>query len=832
MTKNYSRLDYNWDTKCWQAGVFAMLNDVHSYPYCRSYGKGNTASKSRKFGFNPPWVVDRVLLFETLVIFAASFLLSRAAVFGELLPFGTAFFVSAVGYRKNLNWLLALPVSFGLLTTVSGYVLWESVAVILMSACILQSVNVREHLRVSFLPGVAFLCTAAVKGGFAALWGSTPFAFITVGFECLLAGGLTYAFVIVFASLTRIKVEGTGLTVEEAACFMVLATGILSGLNDVYVGVFSVAGIISGYFIMSAAYIGGSGMGAGIGALTGIIPSITAVAAPNAVGIYAFSGLSAGMFRHIGKLGCPAGFITGHLVFSVYFLGQTSLTAALGEALIAGLVFALHPEKWFDSLRHLMSFSNSDKSGDSSVEVLKKVKELGFVFHELGRTFEQTGSGQEFEQTSDQEDGIDSLDLMFNTITANVCVGCPMFKTCWENDVYNTYQNILALFVKKEEQGSISQKDIKGVLGRRCRRTVEMAATINCVWDICQVNCFWQKKLKESKGLVSSQLHGVADIISRLVRQTEIKEHSEEEIEDRLAEIMSINGIQIKDISVFKRNNSYHCHLLRTPCRGLKECAGKTSAIIEDVLGVRMSMGFAHCAMETAKKHCEISYVPRRMLDLDVGIAQKMKTGNVISGDSFASVFLHSRTALILSDGMGSGARAAKDSSATVSLLKRLLESGFDRDLAVKTVNATLALRSPEESFSTVDLTMIDLFSGKTDFIKISAEPSFVKKGKKIQVIESSSLPIGILDTVDYEPVSVDLENGDILVMATDGLLDAGRKTKVRENWVMAELNKFGQEDPQRIADYLLFRAEEMSGGRLLDDVLVVVVRVVPYCLH
>lgn len=810
-----------------------MINDVHTYSHSRSFGKGSFRGENKGWGLVSFWGIDRAVVFETISIFAVAFLLARGAVFGELLPFGTAFFVSAVGYRKSLNWFLALAVSFGLVTIVSGQILWQSVTVILMCACILQSVNVREHLRITFLPGVALLCTAVVKGAFAAVWGSTAFAYMAVGFECLLAGGLTYAFVIVFASLIRIKVEGTGLTVEEAACYVVLAVGVISGLNDVTVGSLSVAGIISSFLVMSAACIGGSGTGAGMGAIVGIVPSITAIAAPNGVGIYAFSGLSAGVFRHIGKLGAPAGFITGHLIFSVYFLGETSLTAALGEALLAAVLFILFPARWFEGLRCLMSFTMASASGENSKEVLQKVKELGFVFHELGRTFEETGSGQDLESVASQEEsGMDSLDLMLNTITANVCSGCSMFRTCWENDVYNTYQNILALFVRMEEEGAISDKDIRGALGRRCKRTIEMAATINCVWDVCQVNCFWQKKLRESKDLVSSQLHGVAEIISRLVRQTEIKEHSEEEIEDRLAEVMGINGIEIKDISVFKRNNSYHCHLIRKPCRGLKECAGKTSSIVQDVLGVRMSMGYSQCAMETAKKTCEISYVPRRMLDLDIGIAQRMKTGNLVSGDSFASVFLHSRTALILSDGMGSGARAAKESSATVNLLKRLLESGFDRDLAVKTVNATLALRSPEDSFSTVDLTMIDLFSGKADFIKIAAQPSFIKKGGNIQVVSSSSLPIGILDTVDYEPVSLDLQNGDLLVMATDGLLDAGRRSTGREDWVLSELGRFGQEDPQRIADYLLSRAEDLSRGKIHDDIMVVVVRVVPYCLH
>ena len=804
-----------------------MLNDVYSHT--EGYSVGGT----KKWGVSRFSGIGTLLSFETISLLIVIFLLSRAAVFGELLPFGTAFFVAAAGSRRQLSWLLAVLASLGLLTAFDGYLLWQSVTVIVMCALVLQGVYLRQYVRGSFLPGVAVVCTAIVKGAFATVSSAGMYTFMNIAFESLLAGGLTYAFVIVLQSITRIKVEGLGLTVEEGACYVVLVSGIISGINDIYLGGLSLAGILSSYLIISSAYIGGSGMGAGIGSVVGIIPSVTAIVAPNAVGLYAFSGLFAGVFRHLGKLGAPGGFVLGHLIFSVYFMGETSLVAALGEVVIAGMCFAVLPEKWFAWLRAVMPVDKAAEREHDSREVLKKIKELGAVFHELGRTFEQTGSSLEDGGMPQVEDnGIDSLELMLNTVTTNVCSDCSMFKTCWERDVYNTYQNVLSLFMNIEDRGGISARDIRGVLSRRCRRTVEMAATVNCIWDICQVNCFWQKKLKESKGLVSSQLHGVAEIITKLVKQAEIKDKPEEEVEIRLAEILELNGISIKDITIFKRNNSYHCHLIKGNCRGFKECAEKAAPIIEDFLGVRMSLGYCECGMDTGSKTCEISFVPRRLLDLDLGIAQRRKAGNAVSGDNFASVFLHSKTALILSDGMGSGSKAHRESNATVNLLKRLLESGFDRELAVKTVNATLALRSPEDSFSTVDLATIDLFSGKADFVKIAAEPSFVKKGGNIHVISSGSLPIGILDTVDYEPVTLDLLNGDLLVMATDGLTNAGRKSPSGEDWVIRELQKFNQEDPQRIADYLLSRGVELSGGNINDDMMVVVARVVPYCLH
>jgi len=223
-------------------------------------------------------------------------------------------------------------------------------------------------------------------------------------------------------------------------------------------------------------------------------------------------------------------------------------------------------------------------------------------------------------------------------------------------------------------------------------------------------------------------------------------------------------------------------------------------------------------------------FASKKQYDVELGTALEAKEGNVISGDSVECVHLDSgKVALILSDGMGTGARAGQESGATVTLLKKLLETGFEQELALKTVNAALALRSPEETFSTVDLAMIDLYSGQADFLKIAAAPTFIKRRNSVDIITSSSLPIGILDTVDFELKSLSLEPGDIVVMISDGFLEVKRKSSKKEFWLVKELKRLNSKDPKRIADALLARAKELAGGSLPDDAAVVVARLIPH---
>ena len=181
------------------------------------------------------------------------------------------------------------------------------------------------------------------------------------------------------------------------------------------------------------------------------------------------------------------------------------------------------------------------------------------------------------------------------------------------------------------------------------------------------------------------------------------------------------------------------------------------------------------------------------------------------------------KTAVVLSDGMGSGEEAKRQSRTTVKLLEQLLLGGASHQLALEIVNAVLLLRSDEESFATVDLTLIDTLGQQMEFIKISAAPSFVKRRGQVRSFRSTTLPVGILNEVDADQQSYPLEKGDLLVMMSDGVFDAYEEGL--EVWpkIIAQLPS---EEPKLAADYLLALAAGRYGSSPNDDLTVIVVRV------
>ncbi len=198
-----------------------------------------------------------------------------------------------------------------------------------------------------------------------------------------------------------------------------------------------------------------------------------------------------------------------------------------------------------------------------------------------------------------------------------------------------------------------------------------------------------------------------------------------------------------------------------------------------------------------------------------------------VSGDTAAVLPLPGgRVALVLSDGMGTGSRAAGDSAATVWFLERLLTAGFAVDVAVKTVNSLLLLKLPEESFTTVDMTVIDTAAGEAEFLKVGAAPSFVKRVREVATVKAASLPVGIMQQVEIEPVRWLLAAGDIIVMVSDGVVEVPGRGLEREAWVANFLRRLPDGDPQEIAGRILREAIELSGASRRDDMTVLVAKI------
>ncbi len=210
---------------------------------------------------------------------------------------------------------------------------------------------------------------------------------------------------------------------------------------------------------------------------------------------------------------------------------------------------------------------------------------------------------------------------------------------------------------------------------------------------------------------------------------------------------------------------------------------------------------------------------------LTIGVSKTSKNNNEVNGDNNIILKLDNGKYIIgLSDGMGSGQEADKNSKLVITMLEKFLKSGFNKDTAIKLINSVLLLKSDKDSFATMDISVVDTKTGNVEFVKVGACPTFIKKKDRVEFINSISLPVGIIDNIDIDLCDKKLEDGDLLIMVTDGIIDSNKE--LNEYWIKELLENTDIDNPQRLADVIIQESVDNTYGIAKDDMTVVVSKI------
>ena len=168
----------------------------------------------------------------------------------------------------------------------------------------------------------------------------------------------------------------------------------------------------------------------------------------------------------------------------------------------------------------------------------------------------------------------------------------------------------------------------------------------------------------------------------------------------------------------------------------------------------------------------------KRMMGYEVNFvkASRSRDGEIRCGDT-SGTFLSAdgRYVLSIADGMGSGNKAAQESEHISALMKTLMSRGLDRRDVLLLINDALR-RIDSETTLGLDVAIIDLMSGRCEWMKADAAPSFVLRNGNVFELGDASLPVGILDDLELPVRSCTLLDSDILIMVSDGFMNHGTK--------------------------------------------------------
>ena len=224
---------------------------------------------------------------------------------------------------------------------------------------------------------------------------------------------------------------------------------------------------------------------------------------------------------------------------------------------------------------------------------------------------------------------------------------------------------------------------------------------------------------------------------------------------------------------------------------------------------------------KTKGKQTKIKVYSSNMFKIDHAVSYVGKDGNKISGDSYIyENFTNGQTFIAISDGMGNGELAHKESSEALKILKCLLSFNIPIKTAIQTLQQLKQHSNANERFFSLDICMIDRERQRATFYKKGATPTFLVRNHQIELINLAQLPVGVMSDQEVDHVTLSLEEDDVLLMCSDGIVEQYPDIKELEQVILNQMGK----SPKNIAKNILQATVSKHKGKIKDDMMVLVV--------
>ena len=750
-----------------------------------------------------------------------SLLISRATIMDELTPFGISFIVAYTA-KCNRNILIPLASSIGIIS-VHGKHSIPYVATIWATYLIsgLSKKEKQKDIVNVAITTVAFFII--IKGSYIIISDYYLYDIIMTLFEGIIIFTLIYIFT--YGIKTMQKDYSRVFTSEEIICGAIMLALSISGLQEISIYGLTIKNIVGITLVSMFAYNKGASVGATVGITIGIVTSMSQSNLPLVISVYGVAGLLSGLFRDLGKIGSSVGFLVGSVIISFYIDGSLESVLKIKEILVGVLLFLTVSKviKRFDS-NIVIGVSKSTQIEEAYSSRLrdmthKRLTEISKVFQELATTFEKVSDKKKLVQQKDISKLIDKL-------AEDVCSNCAICKFCWEEDFYITYQLMFEMTNTVELNGSISTSMLSDEFTKRCNKTDTIVNKINYLFEAYKLDYKWENKILESRQLVSQQLEGISNIIDDLASQIYENVRFKQDVEKSVYTSLRNMDIDVLEVIVTEtEKNDFEIFLeVSGSCEMHK--IKSIPKLVSDIVGLELTTDKFYSNSRYEGDNIKLKLLKGNRFGAITKVCRLDEGFNYISGDSYTFGERKNNYYVALSDGMGTGHKANQESNITISLLEKFLEAGFDKELALKTINSILVLKSTDEMSTTIDMSVIDLYRGKTKFIKVGSAPTFIKRKNRVEVINSHTLPVGILKDVDFQVYEKDLEDGDFVITVSDGVLDANEHTDDKEKWMSDIIQKIDTLNPQILADKIIDEALEISKDAKRDDMTVLVTKI------
>ncbi len=333
-----------------------------------------------------------------------------------------------------------------------------------------------------------------------------------------------------------------------------------------------------------------------------------------------------------------------------------------------------------------------------------------------------------------------------------------------------------------------------------------------------------ERRLWENRRIMRSNMREMAKVMTEVASEVLVYRPMELRRKKKLATNMAQEGIAIENPCYLPREDGRESIVVTMQTtQGTKVPVEDVVDMISVILDKRLCVSAQSPYMVEGTPQTYILEEETRF-HVMTGFARAIKEGETASGDNYSVVETErGRLLAMLSDGTGSGETAGKDSAKVLELMEKMAESGYDVETAIDMVNRIFYSLNEDNNHPTLDICEIDLYKGILESRKLGGACTFLKRENRVEPIAENSLPLGMFEVPDSQPQKIALQDGDYLIMMTDGVVEAfgGADYELGiQNAILAQ----GFLNPKNMADHLMSIALSCSRGRVIDDMTIGVI--------
>lgn len=774
-------------------------------------------------------IFSNVLAIKNLVIYVISFMMSMLGLGGEFSVFsismlGACFASSVPALGIIVASLVGNSIKYGVGGAL-GYFLTALVLVVTLFLVkpIYNEKERNEKIKIGKHIFISILVIQIVK----LTMSSFTLYDVLSGITIAIIGLVFYKIFVNSTVVLQEFWERRAFSIEELIGASLILAMAVTAFGDISLFGFGIKNVLSILIVMILGWKNGILVGTTTGVTIGVTLGVITGSEPIMIASYAISGMMSGILNRFGKIGVVVGFALGNVLLAYVSNGYTVELIHFKEILIAFIGLLAVPNNLHIELEEFIGNTKllpvmPDRALNRSKEVAENLNQVSHAIQEIATTYnqEENTSYHSNKQifTAELLNNLEPYkdNMLYEDMTdIEGKIIDQIFEFLLDKQEIDR-QALLEIFAKCNSYiVGFDDKDISQYLEENISQMIRM---INLSYKASKSDFIWKKRVEENKKNMGKQLNGVSKVIQKMAKGIEGDIEKEIQYEKQKAEILELlkqKEIPVEDIFIKKEGR----YLLEIYVKEVLETA-KIETIEKIVSQVLKEKIVQNEETSIGKK---INFLSDDKYVMAIGTGETTKNKSELSGDAMLNIRLKDGKYLVaISDGMGTGNKARESSSKALRMLENLLLSGFDKDLSLDLINTSL-INQNTEIFATLDIAIIDLYEGNIEFIKSGACPTYIKNNKKVQIIQSNSLPTGMVDGNPIQTFDRDIVSGDILVMCSDGILDANIEYKNKELWIKYMLEDIETTNTKKIADLLLNEAIDNTFGNIKDDMSIMV---------